>query len=66
MMEDTEPLITENQEYQYRYETLKTAIIGISDFRYPNTINKIDKISIENVFEIEVIFIDNMMEKMNL
>ena len=65
-MEDTKPLITENQEYQYRYETLKTAIFWKSDLQYPNTINKNDKISIENVSETKLILIDATLEKMNL
>ena len=34
-MEDTKPLVTEKEEFQYRMETLKIALFGISEVSNP-------------------------------
>ena len=61
-MEDTKPLFTENQEFQYRYEALKISSFGISEGQYFIARNKSDNITIEIVFAEKMLFFEILIE----
>ena len=61
-MEDTKPLVTENEKFQYRDETFYKALFGISEDQYFNKRNEIDNITNENVLTTKTLSLETLIE----
>ena len=60
-MEDSKPPV---REFDYRDETLYKALFGISEDQYSNASNKLDFISIQNIFTTKKIFMELSIEEL--